>query len=175
MRYLGRKSTDCLRPALLLGALMSLCLTSVGCLRGRSGLSDSSFRVFSGFTFVASGPYRPEREAIPRHDNRELPLPERPSVGVQYVFHSRDVVDDEKLALVEFPARLRAAGIKIVRAPQSDRDLMYLFMGGPLFKIWIKEGNHEGMIYNQLGRELKQGPDDKGQLPREDYVLVWLK
>jgi len=34
---------------------------------------------------------------------------------------------------------------------------MYLFIGGPAFKISIKEGHHAGIIYNLLNPDLVKG------------------
>lgn len=67
-----------------------------------------------------------------------------PQPGVLYIFHHRRPVDDEKLALVELPARVKSEGITIVKAPKSSKDLMYPYVGGPLFKIQIQDGRHEG-------------------------------
>ena len=82
-------------------------------------------------------------------------------------------MDDEKLALVELPARLKSAGITIVKAPKSSRHLMYLYVGGPLFNIQIRDGSHEGTIYNQIDPGLMQGSNP--DWAKEDYVLLWLK
>ncbi len=143
-------------------------------------MSRNSFDVFAGFTFVASGPYRAGAprtggvsEVLPRHGISELPLPDRPQVGIQYVFHHRRPVDNENLALVDFPARLRSAGITAVNTPKSSRELMYPFLGGPLFKIQIRDSGHEGMIYNQLDPDLVKGSSP--EWAKEDYVLLWLK
>jgi hypothetical protein len=129
--------------------------------------------VFDGFTFVASGTYKPGPhggfgEDVTQHGTRELPLPDRPQIGVQYVFHHPGPVDVGNLAMVELPARLRSAGITVVRAPKTSRDFMYLYIGGPLFVIRIREGRHEGVIYNAVD----PNPEQRWGT---DYVLVWLK
>jgi hypothetical protein len=83
-------------------------------------------------------------------------------------------VDNETLALVDLPARLRSAGITIVQAPRSSRELMHLYVGGPLFNIRIKEGEHEGIIYNQIDPDILKSKV-KPIWATEDYMLVWLK
>jgi hypothetical protein len=104
-----------------------------------------------------------------------LSVPERPEVGVQYLFLHRPPVDTEKLATIELPNRLRSVGITVTQAPASSKDLIHLFIGGPLFTIRIREGVHEGMIYNQLDLGLSKTPGDDQSWGSENYVLVWLK
>jgi hypothetical protein len=111
---------------------------------------------------------------LPKHGIAELSQPDRPQVGIQYVFHHRRPVDNEKLALVDFHARLQSAGITVVRAPKSSMELMHLFMGGPLFRIEIRDGSHEGIIYDQLDPDLKTTSSGQ-EWTIEDYVLLWLK
>jgi hypothetical protein len=74
---------------------------------------------------------------------------------------------------VDLPARLKSAGITIVKAPKSSKDLMYPYVGGPLFRIQIQDGSHEGTIYNQIDPDLMQASNP--EWVKEDYVLLWLK
>jgi hypothetical protein len=161
----------------LLGAIALLALISVSC-SNRSQMKG--FSVFSDFVFVGSAPYKPgpaggaeANEQLPKHGTAQLPLPDRPQAGVLYIFHHRGPVDNEKLALVDLPARLKSADITIAKAPKSSKELMYPFIGGPLFKIQIRDGNHEGVIYNQVDPDLVQAPNP--EWAKEDYVLLWLK
>jgi hypothetical protein len=48
----------------------------------------------------------------------ELPLPDRPQVGVQYVFDHRRPIDNDNLAINEFPAKLQGLGITVLNAPK---------------------------------------------------------
>jgi hypothetical protein len=143
-------------------------------------MGRKSFDVFAGFSFVESGSYQPSAstpigvsDVLPKHGIAELPLPDRPQVGIQYVFHHRRPIDNERLALEDFPARLRSVGITSVDAPKSSKDLMYPFVGGPLFKIQIRDNSHEGVIYNQVDPDLLKG--SSSEWATEDYVLLWLK
>lgn len=152
----------------------------LGCSSGAAAISRKTFDVFEGFTFVGSGPYQQsaplaDNEALPKHGTTEQPLPDLPKVGVQYVFHHRAPVDNEKLALADLPARLRTAGIEVTKAPKSSKEMLYLFRGGPLFKILIRDGGHEGTIYNQLDPDLVKASNADPRWTEEDYVLLWLK
>jgi hypothetical protein len=159
-------------------SLVWIGFVAFGCSPGPQTMSRNSFDVFSGFTFVASSTYNPEAsptavevETLPKHGIAELPPPVRPQVGIKYVFHHRRPVDNEKLAVVDLPTRLRSVGIKPVNAPKSGNELMYLFIGGPAFKISIREGDHEGVIYNQTDWDLLKSSSDEGWAA-EDYVLL---
>jgi hypothetical protein len=138
------------------------------------------FSFLADFTFVGSVPYRlgaagPDEisHRLPKHGTAQESLPDRPQPGVRYIFHHRRPVDDEKLALVDLPAKLKSAGIAVVTAPKSSKDMMYPYLGGPLFKIQIRDGSHEGTIYNQIDPQLMRVPDP--DWAEEDYVLLWLK
>ena len=139
---------------------------------------DSGFKrsltAFSGFAFVGSRTYKgqsPESQTLPEHGTTPLTLPMEPSIGIEYIFRHKRPINDEKLALVDLPAALRAAGVEITRSPRSIRDMVSLFVSGPLFKIDIKDGRHRGMIYNQIDADLlKSGQTE--WVP-EDYFLIW--
>lgn len=178
------ESTCCavreIRRAVLFAVVVWVGLGSQSCLMGSRALNRKSLEVFAGFSFVGSGPYQQGApptggisEALPKHGIAEQPLPDRPQVGIQYIFHHRLPVDNERLALVDLPGKLHAAGITITKSPKSEKDLMYLFIGGPAFKISVKDGRHEGMIYNQLDPDLMKHSSPEWAI--EDYVLLWLK
>jgi hypothetical protein len=164
------------RTARLLGAAFLACF-SASC--SPRSLDMKDFSVFTDFTFVGSAPYKagpggaPEAQELPKHSTAAVPLPEHPQPGVLYIFHRPGPVDNEKLALADFPARLKSAGITILKAPRSSRDLMYLYIGGPVFRIQIRKGDHEGVIYNDLDPDLVQASHREWAM--EDYVLLWFK
>ncbi len=137
------------RQAAFLGCSTWLCLILSGCRAWPAKISAKSFSVFNDFTFVASGTYKPGPhggfgEDVIQHGTTELPLPDRPRIGIQYVFQRRGPVDIGKLAMVDLPVRLGSVGITVVQAPRTSRDFMYLYIGGPLFVIRIREGGPEG-------------------------------
>ena len=176
------RAVDHFRRAVLFGTLSWSSFISLGCSTWPQALSRKTFDVFAGFTFVGTAPYDPKlaapsgaSEVLPKHGTAEQHLPDRLQLGIQYVFHHRRPVDNEQLALVDFPARLRAAGITVVKAPKSTNDLMYLFLGGPLFHIQISDGGHTGVIYDRVDPDLVQASGPDLQWTEEDYVLLWLK
>lgn len=120
------------------------------------GADKNPLAVLSDFTFAGSGQakFNDDRSIdttyrIP-HDENEQPKPQNLTQGVQYVFHHRAPVDDESLALKVLPEKLTMMGFKITKAPKSTSDLMYLYLGGPLFYIKFSDGNREFAIFNQL-------------------------
>ncbi len=174
-------AVNSVRRAILVSSIVWIGFILLCCTTKQQALSHKSFDIFEGFTFVGSGPNMPGptatggiSEVLPKHGIAELPLPDRPEVGIQYVFHHRRPVDNEKLVLVDFPARLQSAGITVVRAPKSSMEMLHLFVGGPLFRIEIREGNHEGVIYDRLDPDLKTTSSGQEWMI-EDYVLLWLK
>jgi hypothetical protein len=166
------------------GALSAVSLMLVlalhSCTREPLDITSRSLSVFSDFTFVGavsnemlkSKSANIVTETLPKHGTAELPLPDRLEIGIQYIFHHISPTEDEELALVIFPARLRSAGVDIIKRPKTNRDLMYLYIGGPAFTISIREGDHEGLIYNQIDPELLKSSSEWAE---EDYILLWLK
>lgn len=149
-------------------------LAMVGCSRRQIG--SKALNAFSDFTYVGSGPYHGEKNSginmtVAPHGQEPLPLPQQLEAGVQYIFHHRRPLDGEKLALSELPARLRQQGIEITRAPKSARDMMFPFVGGPIFSIQFKEGNRSGVIFSQLCPSYTKQVD--AGWTGDDYVLVY--
>jgi hypothetical protein len=46
----------------------------------------------------------------------------------------------------------------VVKAPRSDRELLYATMGGPYFQIEFEEDGHKGTIFNRLAHDEVEGP-----------------
>jgi hypothetical protein len=134
-----------------------------------------ALHLFSGFTYVGSGPARysdgnsVDTAYIVPHGTSSQDLPSRLREGTQYVFHPLSSVNDERLALEEFPRRLSSYGFKVVEAPKSTSDLLYLVVGGLLFTIKFADGAHEAIIFNQLHTVGADGWSG------EDYVLVYTR
>jgi hypothetical protein len=157
-------------------AICFLCACTVK----NSEITSRSFEVFSGFSFVGSGPYAGDSSSntqsdIAKYGSTERLLPARPLPGIEYVFVHKRPVDNSQLALQEVPRRLHAAGINVVKGPTSARGLTYPFIGGPLFRIQIKVGTHEGVIFNTVDPDLLKGIDTNSPWGTETYKLVWLK
>ncbi len=101
---------------------------------------------------------------------RPVQVPDEPLGGLAYVFHHRLPMDNERFALSELPRRLRALGITITSG--SDRaSLMYLFLGGPLYRIRVRARGRSGVIYNKLDNELMKLAGTEWSI--EDHVLLW--
>ncbi|MGC2333246.1 MAG: hypothetical protein WA581_17465 [Candidatus Acidiferrales bacterium] len=66
-----------------------------------------------------------------------------------YVFRKTNTLSNETLALKILPGRISAIGGQILRAPLSNRDLMYPYFGVPLFTISFKMDGHEGKLFNR--------------------------
>ena len=134
--------------------------------------------VFQDFSFVGSGLARHnadgsiDRVFIIPHENRAQPRPTTLTIGTQYVFHHAGPVDDEELGIRTLPDRLRRLGMRVLRAPQSTKDMMGLYLGGPLFSIDFEDHGHFGQIFNQLDPKLS---NESSKWAAEDFVLVYLK
>lgn len=149
----------------------------VGC--GRKQITSSkALNAFSDFTYVGSGPYHGEKNGginmtVAPHFTEPPSLPQQLETGVQYIFHHRNPLDTEKLALSDLPSRLRQQGIEVIRAPRSARDMMSLFVGGPVFSIQFKEGSRTGIIFSQVcpsyTKQVNTG------WTGNDYVLVYVE
>ena len=152
-------------------------IVTAGCARYSRG-DSKIFSVFSDFVFVGEGAYQfppqPGREVtseVIEHGQTRLPLPERPEIGRQYVFHHNLPLDVEKLALADLPSRLQREGFQILTTPHSSQDMMRLYFGGPVFVIKFKQGNHVGFIFDRLCPKFKDQVN-KGW-DANDYVVVF--
>ena len=182
MQKLGFRSVA--RPCRLMPTttLTLVGIIIVACATKSQAVNSRIFDVFEGFIFVGTNTDQAEAPRASRdagtlaaHGNVELPWPQVREIGIRYVFHHRRPVDNLRLALVDLPARLRAAGISVVDGPKSGGDLAYPFVGGPLFEIKIAIGGHEGRIYNQLDPNLLKSSTSASAWEVDDYVVLWLK
>jgi hypothetical protein len=131
--------------------------------------------VFSDFIFVGSGKAKfldngqLDNYVIP-HGTDEKPRPQKLEVGVQYVFHYAKGVGNETLGIKELPSRLNKLGLTVLSAPKSPSDFIYPYFSGPEFLIKFSDGNHIGVIYNQMDGKLSGNKSFRV----EDYILVFL-
>lgn len=153
-----------------------LCCTALGffltCQSQSSGADPRILDVFSDFSFMGTGPVKINGDGsidvttIPPHAESEQPLSTSVGMGVQYIFHHRAPVDNEAMALQHFQRKLSERGYRIVSAPASRGDLLYLFYGGPLFQIKCTDGKHDFLIFNSLHMNVKEGWTE------HDFILV---
>jgi hypothetical protein len=153
-------------------------LVCAGCSSDPRRIDGRVLAAFADFTFVGESAAESVETADYRvllspHGGTRKPLPDKLKVGVRYVFHHRHPVDGLRLALVELPQRLEAAGVRVLEAPRSESDLMSPFIGGPLFVIKMGDGVHEGLIYNQHDPRLLKQLNPRWVL--DDFVLLWTK
>jgi hypothetical protein len=153
--------------------ILSVLGTLMVCQSKGQEIDPKILNVFSDYTFVGSGQakYKDdgslELTSVIPHNESEQPRPQKLEKGVQYVFHHLAPLDNEELALRELPQKLSQLGFKITKSPKGSQDLIYLVLGGPIFIIKFSDGNHEGIIYNQLETKL----DDVWS--EHDYVLIY--
>jgi hypothetical protein len=142
--------------------------------RNAKTIDSKVLSVFSDFALVGTAPYRGKSDldrTVPAHGSSPLSLPSQVEAGKLYIFHHRRPLDGEKVALSELPTRLRRQGIQITQAPQSPKDLMFPYVGGPIFTIRFKDGRHSGFIFSQLCPNLTKEID--AGWTGTDYVLVY--
>src|SRR5215831_201529 len=120
---------------------------SLSCQVHNHGADDNALAVLSGFMFVGSGQAKfndngsVDTTYLISHSETEQPKPQNIVKGIQYVFHHRAPVDDEFLALRDFPNKIESLGFKILKAPKSANELLYLYLGGPLFYLEFSDGS----------------------------------
>ncbi|MGH9890559.1 MAG: hypothetical protein ACREA0_00950 [bacterium] len=78
------------------------------------------------------------------------PLEPRVVPGRVYVFRKTTEISNEDMALRVFPERLASIGARITKAPHSSKDLVYLIIGGPLFRIEFEKDGHRATIFNRM-------------------------
>ena len=128
-------------------------LWCVGC-RSRSLSEEIEFqRLFAGYELLRIADI-PGDKSLDEINGATLQgtyaLAPRFVPGRVYVFRKVSSLQDEELALRVFPERLTEINARIVAAPKSAKDLAYLFIGGPLFKIEFEKDTHRGIIVNHL-------------------------
>jgi hypothetical protein len=78
--------------------------------------------------------------------------------GDAFAFRKETEWPNERVALEILPGRLKAMGMRIVRRPESVKDLLYAVAGGPFFRIDFTRGERTGTIFNRLARDETEGP-----------------
>lgn len=166
------------RPGKLLRVVIAFILAlltlaaSCSAQRGKTEMNPSVLRIFTDFTLVGVGPVASDTDALDRieivaHDENELPNPKMAQGRTQYVYHYRGSLNPESLALHQLPERLSKSSLRIMKAPKSSSDLLYLVVGGPLFYIEFSDGVNRGVIFNRLHLDLGEPWDT------HDYVLIY--
>ena len=165
-----------LKFLLIIWAIM-LAFAIAACGRKRAADFKAS-NVFFDLVYVGSGPYSPEKNGginmtVAPHGKKPLAFPSQLETGVEYIFHHRKPLDNEKFALTELPLKLRQQGIDITRGPRSVRDMVSTYIGGPVFSLQFKEGAQVGIIFSQVCSSYTKQVDTG--FTGNDYVLVYIK
>jgi hypothetical protein len=146
--------------ALSWAVTLILSLWSAGC-QTRGAAEDQQFRMlFDGFQLVlvddlpAKMPIQELDSSALRntyHSDRTL-IP-----GRVYVFRKTTNTSDDTLGIKVLPERLAKMGARVTKAPQSAKDFMYPYIGGPLFVIEFEKGGHQGTMFNRVHTSSKPG------------------
>lgn len=148
--------------------LVVLCNTSCG---RQECHADWARLALTDFTYVGADA-NDATQPIPRHGSQPQPVPPRFRRGVLYVFHAKDRVDTEEVALRLLPRKFQAAQVEILDAPQSAGEFAIPNSGGPRWNIRFRYGGCEGEVYNVLDPALYDSRSEWPAGSRDDYVVV---
>jgi hypothetical protein len=141
-----------------------LILTGVSSCRTPATPQEKFDCLFEGYKLLRSG-------AIPSNANwriraasgdfSDIPglLPgsqQQLSVGTVYVFEKQSSSSEQTDGLKRLPSRLKTIGASLEKYPTSDRDLMWTYLGGPLFNIEFKLDSHDGLMFNFIHADPKE-------------------
>jgi hypothetical protein len=146
--------------ALSWAATLILCLWSVGC-QTRGVAEDQQFRMlFDGFQLVLVDDL-PAKTPIQELDSSSLrntyPSDRTLIPGRVYVFRKTTNTSDDTLGMKVLPERLAKMGARVTKAPQSSKDFMYPYIGGPLFVVEFEKDGHQGTMFNRVHTSSKPG------------------
>lgn len=149
---------------LITGAVLAVTLPGIlGACRNHDRAPDGEFRIlFSGYTLTRTGKLSAGTTlADGGLDELRDPIPPDPKLIPDHGYGFRKDNDwpNEKVALDLFPERLKRIGARVVKAPRSNKDLIYSTMGGPFFRIEFEKDGHIGTIFNRLARNDSEGPE----------------
>jgi len=140
--------------------ILPLCMWSAGC-QTRGVAEDQQFRMlFDGFQLVLVDDL-PPKMAIQELDSSTLrntyPSDRTLIPGQVYVFRKTTNTSDDTLGMRVLPERLAKMGARVTKAPQSSKDFMYPYIGGPLFVIAFEKDGHQGTMFNRVHTSSKPG------------------
>lgn len=140
--------------------ILLLCSWTAGC-QTRGATEDQQFRtLFDGFQLVLVDNL-PTNTAIEELDSSKLrntyPMEQMLIPGRVYSFRKTVTTSNEDLAMKVLPARLKKIGARVTKAPQSSKDFIYPYVGGPLFLIQFEKEGHQGTMVNRVHTSTKPG------------------
>jgi hypothetical protein len=140
--------------------ILPLCLWGAGC-QTRGVAEDQQFpMLFDGFQLVLVDDL-PAKTPIHELDSSALrntyPSDRTLIPGRVYVFRKTTNASDDTLGMKVLPERLAKIGAHVTKAPQSSKDFMYPYIGGPLFVVEFEKDGHQGTIFNRVHTSSKPG------------------
>lgn len=139
--------------------LILLCSGTVGC-QTRVTAEDQFRMLFDGFQLVLVDDL-PARTPIQELDSSALrntyPSDRTLIPGRVYSFRKTINTSDETLGMKVLPERLAKMGAHVTKAPQSSKDFMYPYIGGPLFVVEFDKDGHQGTMFNRVHTSSKPG------------------
>lgn len=140
--------------------ILLLCSWTGGC-QTRVAAEDQPFRMlFNGFQLVLVGDL-PANTPIQELDSSALrntyPAERTLVPGRVYAFRKTTKSSNEDLGMKILPARLAKIGAHVTKAPQSSKDFIYPFIGGPLFVIHFEKDGHQGTMFNRVHTSTRRG------------------
>jgi hypothetical protein len=147
-------------PCWAVAFILLLCFWSGGC-QTRVAATDQQFRMlFDGFQLVLVDNL-PANTPIQELDSTTLhntyPSEQTLIPGRVYAFRKTTNTPNEALGMKVLPERLGKIGAHVTKAPQSSKDFMYLYIGGPLFVVQFEHDGHQGTIFNRVHTSSKPG------------------
>ena len=142
-----------MRTFLIGSAILQIFLSSA-CINKEGGLAE---HVFQDFVYSGAEPLRNEREEFNESDVLVKPKvpqggsPPVPTVfqrGMQYRFICPEPCRVDNLAIHVLPRRLTEVGAQNMKHPSSPQQLMFLDIGGPLFRITFEWNDQSYRITN---------------------------
>ncbi len=140
--------------------VLLLCAGSVVC-QARVTAEDQQFRMlFDGFQLVLVDDL-PATTPIQELDSSALrnayPSAQTLVPGRVYAFRKTTDTSNETLGKKILPERLAKMGSHVTKAPQSSKDFIYPYIGGPLFVIQFEKDGHQGTMFNRVHTSSKPG------------------
>jgi hypothetical protein len=150
--------------------ILLLCLLTGGC-RSRVSSEERNFlMLFDGFQLVLVDdlPAKTPIQELDYSALRNTYSEEQTLVpGRVYVFRKTTNTSNENLGMKVLPDRLVKIGARLTKAPQSSKDFMYPFIGGPLYVIQFEKDGHQGTMFNRIITSTKPGEH------AEDLVVAY--
>src|SRR5438093_184660 len=124
--------------------------------------------VLADFVLVAQGVCN--NLETPPHGMAPMRAPDTFEAGSCYVYHFRNSTERPVYEWLE--ERLRARGFVLVHAPSIDHDVVYSFLGGPIFRIEFRHGHHHANIASVPDSSIGADPQLRREWKTEDFVLL---